>query len=571
VSIEKWKFPLIQTKGDKIMAVRRNVKAGCGFELSHGGIVQSHLQTPSRASASTAGTKVKTLAVLIFAAILSVAMPSLRASGNLDPVIDIYSSADVDAKRAALVQYIWGTSWKNVLSKQPSETRDYYMPVGDDALPRVSSFSNLDRIEQIVTDMCVPAFRHALICHISTAYLFHPRTRNGHVVIVHGGHRCRFDGGVENGDSPDLPYNLDNTIRDLVSAGYAVVAMRMPLYQKPSDCHIDQHDPSAHAEMFISNAQRLRIGNPLQFFLEPVARAVNYIQAKYFGTYHDFNMIGLSGGGWTTTVYAAIDPRIVLSFPVAGSLPLDLDTEGDYEQNNTGLYNIAGYKDLYMLGSLGSRRQSQILDVRDNNFKANSCEAAAYTCQIQTALSGLGSGAFVFDYDEIAIGHQIPLAALSGQILPTLELGSPAPAPGSCSATHSWRAGSLLYIVNQHSDKCLEVAGASMADQAKVQQYQCHEGGNQRWILGTRGEIINQQSGKCLDVADASMADHAKVQQFHCHAGANQLWRVTQRGAIINQNSGKCLDVPSAGTTDQIQIQQFRCVHQASNQRWLFP
>ena len=29
-------------------------------------------------------------------------------------------------------------------------------------------------------------------------------------------------------------------------------------------------------------------------------------------------MIGLSGGGWTTAVEAAIDPRIKLSIPVAG-------------------------------------------------------------------------------------------------------------------------------------------------------------------------------------------------------------------------------------------------------------
>jgi hypothetical protein len=32
-------------------------------------------------------------------------------------------------------------------------------------------------------------------------------------------------------------------------------------------------------------------------------------------------LVGLSGGGWTTTVTAAVDPRIKLSIPIAGSVP----------------------------------------------------------------------------------------------------------------------------------------------------------------------------------------------------------------------------------------------------------
>jgi Ricin-type beta-trefoil lectin domain len=841
------------------MVVKRYAKAGALSELPPTSTFQNQYQTPVPGSAPGAAPKVSRYATAIIATLLSVAALQSHAGGTVDPVIDIHSTADVNAKRAALVQYIWGTSWSNVLSKQPI-AHDHYTPVPDDALPPVSSFSNLDRIEQIVTTMCVPALNgNQQLCHTSASYLFHPRTPNGRVIIVHHGHGCVLDGSDGN------PYNLDKTIQALVSASYAVIALRMPLYQSRSQCYHDQTSQS-HDEMF-SNAQRLRIGTPLQFFLEPVARALNYIQAKYSSTYHDYNMIGLSGGGWTTTVYAAIDPRIVLSFPVAGSLPLDLsDSTRDSEQRDTGFYNIAGYRDLYLLGSFGShRRQTQILNVRDNCcFKPNPGDAAAYTCQVQTALSELGSGAFLFDYDETSVSHQISLEALSGVILPTLDLGSPAPAPGSCafvsassplvlagrgvttnqanqivlwkssdgigwsqpisvryhtahnttdqlalttappsvsydggqynllwmepngdvrfatshdashwlaeeqaltrlppssapsfsqgngtflallysggdavtidlnnsasratllqhalnasvtfgnhkflaaavgadksvyafdspdgsswnqtgtvlnsdltargrethtafaeghffvavetaipysgdipavrctylesSDGHSWTqdatgpcsnaatgflltrfrardlaflnfnnsvtsvsadfgpwqdirgvyfngqfdvagssptqpAGSLLYIVNQHSDKCLDVAGASTADQAKVQQYECHEGGNQRWMLVPHQEIINQQSGKCLDVAGGSLADQTPVQQFHCHGGPDQHWRVTQRGEIVNQNSGKCLDLPNGGTTDQIGLQQFGC-HQGSNQRWLFP
>ena len=37
--------------------------------------------------------------------------------------------------------------------------------------------------------------------------------------------------------------------------------------------------------------------------------------------YKHIVMAGLSGGGWTTTISAAIDPRITLSMPIAGSMP----------------------------------------------------------------------------------------------------------------------------------------------------------------------------------------------------------------------------------------------------------
>jgi hypothetical protein len=193
-----------------------------------------------------------------------------------------------------------------------------------------------------------------------------------------------------------------------------------------------------------TDAQRLEKGSPLQFFLEPVAQALNYIQSKYPDTYHDFNMVGLSGGGWTTTVYSALDPRITLSFPVAGSLPLDLPMgrgERDTEQNLAAFYDLAGYRDLYIMGSFGPhRRQTQILNRKDNCcFVPPEQVAFDYACQIQSKLSSLGPGAFTLDYDDTSTSHQISLAALSTVILRTLEVGSAGIAPGSCSSSSRGR------------------------------------------------------------------------------------------------------------------------------------
>src|SRR5581483_12330643 len=61
-------------------------------------------------------------------------------------------------------------------------------------------------------------------------------------------------------------------------------------------------------------------GSGLQFFMEPVVAFLQY--AKNLHIYDSFHMVGLSGGGWTTTVYAAIDPTIEMSFPISGTVPL---------------------------------------------------------------------------------------------------------------------------------------------------------------------------------------------------------------------------------------------------------
>jgi hypothetical protein len=107
-------------------------------------------------------------------------------------------------------------------------------------------------------------------------------------------------------------------------------------------------------------------GSPLKFFLEPVAISLNEIG----GRYKRIHMAGLSGGGWTTTVYSAVDTRIRSSFPIAGTMPLYLRTGGsvgDMEQYLEAFYIIAGYPDLYLLGAAGpNRRQIQILNRRDD-------------------------------------------------------------------------------------------------------------------------------------------------------------------------------------------------------------
>ena len=67
-------------------------------------------------------------------------------------------------------------------------------------------------------------------------------------------------------------------------------------------------------------------------------------------------------------LYAAIDPRIQLSVPVAGSVPCDFrHTSWDYEQRcNSTWAQVANYSTLYALAALERNRSSvQILHEQD--------------------------------------------------------------------------------------------------------------------------------------------------------------------------------------------------------------
>ena len=86
--------------------------------------------------------------------------------------------------------------------------------------------------------------------------------------------------------------------------------------------------------------------------------------------YDEYDIVGISGGGWTATVYSAIDERISKSFSVAGSVPFFLrttdDNIGDYEQINPNFYRVADYLDLYVMAASGNNRKAvQIFNVYD--------------------------------------------------------------------------------------------------------------------------------------------------------------------------------------------------------------
>lgn len=236
----------------------------------------------------------------------------------------------------------------------------------------------------------------------NTTHHFIPKRKNGRLIVLQHGHACTFD------DAKDpRGAGMANVIDTFLGEGYAVLAAYMP-HMRPGDCRT-----LPHAKMF---DLPVKAGSPLKFFLEPVAISLNALR----GRYKEIHMAGLSGGGWTTTLYAAVDPTIGYSFPVAGTIPLYLRTGGsvgDKEQYLDDFYRIAGYPDLYVLGTYGpGRKQIQILNRHDDCCFGEAQHKTAragleyepamriYEKQVQEAA---GPGRFRLEIDDSAPRHMI--------------------------------------------------------------------------------------------------------------------------------------------------------------------
>lgn len=108
----------------------------------------------------------------------------------------------------------------------------------------------------------------------------------------------------------------------------------------------------------------------LTYFFNPIDLALDSVAARYT----TIKMIGRSGGGWTTTLYAALDSRIEESVSVAGTAPIvarGIDSDGrddlgDWEQYGATIYRWLDYQDLYALAASAGRRHEQLYFEFDN-------------------------------------------------------------------------------------------------------------------------------------------------------------------------------------------------------------
>ncbi|WP_231618763.1 RICIN domain-containing protein [Nonomuraea sp. SBT364] len=114
------------------------------------------------------------------------------------------------------------------------------------------------------------------------------------------------------------------------------------------------------------------------------------------------------------------------------------------------------------------------------------------------------------------------------------------------------------------SNRCLDVNGASQANGAPAQLWDCHGQANQQWTSTGAGEL-RVYGGKCLDVNGAGTADGTAVIIWDCNGQNNQKWRLNSDGTITAVGANKCLDV--GGTANGTRARIWTC-NGAANQKW---
>ena len=305
---------------------------------------------------------------------------------NVDYLIKIDSKLDIDQKRDFLTEFFWGVgSLERV--KDKSQLPEVESDISDS---NYKDLQNLSRIDRLTVEIEYGVS--------SVSYLFIPERSNEKLILYHQGHGGDFLLGMD-------------TIQFFLDRNFTVVAMAMPLLgmnNKP----IVEIDGLGQIKLNSHNQLRLletKNFNPMKLFVDPIQINLNFLDKEY--NFKQYSMIGLSGGGWTTVVYSAIDERISNSFSVAGSMPFYLRVDerdaGDYEQTNIELYQNVNYLELYVLGAYGDgRKHIQIFNKNDPCcFSGNGYET--YEFVIKDKMLQLGKGNFEIFIDNTHDKHKI--------------------------------------------------------------------------------------------------------------------------------------------------------------------
>ncbi|MGW4207257.1 RICIN domain-containing protein [Lentzea sp. NPDC004789] len=121
-------------------------------------------------------------------------------------------------------------------------------------------------------------------------------------------------------------------------------------------------------------------------------------------------------------------------------------------------------------------------------------------------------------------------------------------------------------ITSVSANKCVEVSGASTANGAAIQLWDCNGGGNQSWSR-TTGKQLVVYGNKCLDAYGEGTTAGTAVVTWDCHGRANQQWNVNSDGTITGVQSGLCLDAYGAGTANGTKVVLWTC-NGGTNQKW---
>jgi len=305
-------------------------------------------------------------------------------SSDISSLINIQNKNDIDKKRTELISYVFNDE-VNYTFEIPTIINKNISDI------KYSDLKNLDSIDEFIIEM-----EYGIN---SKAYLFLPKIQSENLIIYHQGHSGDF-------------YNGKETIQYFLNNNFAVLCFSMPLIGQNSNPIIESDNFGNFRLLYHDDLKFLKSDNfsPLKLFFEPIFLSLNYLDQNY--SFTNYHMVGISGGGWTTGVYSALDSRIEKSFVVAGTAPMFLrfntpSNFGDYEQMDVDFYKIANYLEQYVMSSSGEDREQVQIFNKNDPCCFSGTDFLIYENEIQNILLLTGSGTFSIHIDKNNYKHSI--------------------------------------------------------------------------------------------------------------------------------------------------------------------
>lgn len=247
-----------------------------------------------------------------------------------------YTAKGLDSLRIQLVRSLWDR---------------YTLPAISAVVSNPSYTGTYKILNPLLTSSCKElTYSNSFFSY--KAYVFEPISSNGKIVYYTDGH---FNTPTDGGQVPLLDSCL--------ARGYIVSYIPMLGYFGSTQYLVPI------SQIHTINPQTYISSNPLVHFLNGYVAVINYCENHYFPS--ESVIMGLSGGGWATTVMGAIDTRLDRVISMSGTQPSYVNWYagfGDFEQGFASVtpsfinifYNESGrYLDLYTLCSY-QRRYVQI-------------------------------------------------------------------------------------------------------------------------------------------------------------------------------------------------------------------
>ncbi len=143
-----------------------------------------------------------------------------------------------------------------------------------------------------------------------------------------------------------------------------------------------------------------------------------------------------------------------------------------------------------------------------------------------------------------------------------LAVGLMVATPASAATTFS------STIINQANGSCGTVPGGAGASALPLTQSSCNSAASQMFTFtpvvgsGDTYTVGTLTAGSCVDIFGASSADNAAVIQYACHTGTNQRFRLRAVGSnftIVSVSSGKCVAPSGDNPANNTALVQLPC------------